>query len=1167
MFMVLALFSNKLLAQAPPLNWYSSVDASAPEAEIWGTCGDKDGNFFVTGRILDTTTFGTVVLNTFGGGSNFYLVKYNASGSVVWGKTFNTPNSSAIGYSVCTDNNGDVIVSGSYNSPTITIDTTVLTNVSNGSLPDIFLVKYDTDGNILWVHGEGGDKSDGVSKVATDSTGNIFLAFESSSSSITIGSQTLITKNDPFSSLNDIYLVKYDSNGNAQWARNDGGTGDDRVRGFSVNKNGNLYLTGNINTFGASITYSFTPVTLSNISSNDFYVTKYNTLGNVEWVRNTGNAIGYDINADNNGNVAITGDFSGSTLIIAGVSISKTNPNRQVFTAKLNDAGTVQWLKTENGIGGSSQGANVRIDADGNILVGAMFNGTSITVDTTVFTVAGSTDIILFKYEPTGTVLWSNAIQSIGFDRLNSIAINAEGDELISGIFAGAILSFANSSLFNTPASGTFDMFFISFSGDLSTVWTGHNSADWNSPFNWEPQQVPTEFDNVKIPAGRPYNPIIYGGVAANCKKLQVNDGAILRMNGGTLYIHGKVTATNSTAFQFLGGGVHLLHGNTFPEDMIFNNLTIRNVNDVDADNNYTFEGFTVVFGNFTVSGTSAKPLLPNIILGESDNFFIYKNFNMSSGIIGLPDNAPLLSDLKKMPQLIFEGYPSTQTITISNQSALVESEVKGNIRISNPNARFTLPNTELVLFNLILSADMDLAGKKLNILGKIVYDNLGPNPFKITNSVPSKGAVYIGNAPAFRYDSLDLEINIDKLQTLECNILGNSSNTVLKSSLSVDKLKVIGYLDLNGKNLTVGSVNRNTGRLLVDSLGTTLPEGTLFLYGNSSNPNYELTAKSLNNLVVNNPLGVTLKNSTSFSIGTPSWSNMQLFGTAKLTSGQFDLKGSIITLSKSAMSTTVNKGKIVETPLNTFVSSTSAGLGPAITIDTTVTTSINKRNYGGLGFVITSNVPLNQLTIVRTPLLNIGNAGGFSIARTYEIYNQGAGAGMNAAIEIKYDESELSPINEIDLGIFCRSTEDSAGVWNFIPCSVFTSENYVRSNIPITALDYSTSLGGFTEYTLASIVDPLRQIVTVTGNTAVATTYPNPFTDKFRLFINAIADENASLTISDVSGKQLSDQSIELKSGSNSFEIEALKEFPSGIYFLKVMSSQTSLTLKVIKQ
>ncbi len=1166
MVMILFLIANNLLAQTPPLNWYVSVDANTPEAEIWGTCGDKNGNFYVTGRILATTTFGSVVLNTVGAGSNFYLVKYNASGIVMWGRTFNTPNSSAIGYSVCADNNGDVIVSGTYNSPTLTIDTTVLTNVSNGSLPDLFLVKYDTDGNIIWVNGEGGDKTDGVSKVATDSTGNIYLAFQSSSESITIGSQTLLTKNDPFSSVNDILLVKYDSNGNVQWARNDGGIGDDRVRGFSVDNNGNSYITGNINTFGSSITYSFTPVTLSSIASNDFYIVKYNNLGNVEWVRNTGNAIGYDVSADNSGNVAITGDFSGSTLIIAGVSISKTNPNGQVFTAKLSDAGTVEWLKTENGVGGS-QGTNVKIDGDGNVLVGALFNGTSITIDTTLITVAGSTDIVLFKYDPTGIVLWADAIQSIGFDRLNSITTNADGDELISGIFAGSILSFANASLFNTPASGTFDLFFISLSGDLSTVWTGNNSADWNSPFNWEPQQVPTEFDNVKIPAGRPFNPIIYGGVAASCKKLKVADGALLRMNGGTLYIHGEVTATNSTAFQFIGGGVHLYHGSTFPSNMEFNNLTIRNVNDVDADNNYIFDGSTAVKGNFTISGTAAKPLLPNIILGESDDFFIFKNFNMSAGTIGWDVNTPLPSNLKKIPQLIFLGYPSIQTITISNPTGLVDSQIRGNIDISNPNARFTLPNTELFLYNLILTTDLDLAGKNLSMLGKIVYSTVGGITTKITNSVPSKGTIDVSNSPTYNYDSLALEINIDKLQNLFCNTLGTSFYTVLKSSLSVDKLQVSGYLDLNGKNLTVGSVNRSTGRLFVDSLGTTIPEGTLFLYGNSTNPNYDLTAKSLNNLVVNNPLGVTLQNLTSFQIGTPSWSNMELFGTAKLTSGKFNLKGSLIVLKQSAMSSTGNKGKIVETPLNTFVSSTSAGLGPAIVIDTTVTTPINKRNYGGLGFVITSNVPLNQLSIDRIPLFQIGNNGGFSIPRTYKIYNQGASAGMNATIEIKYDESELFPINEMDLGIFCRSTEDSAGVWDFVPCTVFPSENAVRSNIPITALDYSTSLGGYTEYTLASIVDPLRQIIPATGNTRVLASYPNPFTSHFNTTFVSEIEETAHIQLLELSGKVIYEEAINLTLGTNNIETDGLKEITPGVYYLKIISSQGNNIARIMKQ
>src|SRR5690606_37819831 len=82
------------------------------------------------------------------------------------------------------------------------------------TVSDLFIVKYDTNGNELWAKTEGGTGDDVWRSIATDANGNVFLTGYFKSPSITIGTTTLSNVGTATSSLN-IFVVKYDSSGNA----------------------------------------------------------------------------------------------------------------------------------------------------------------------------------------------------------------------------------------------------------------------------------------------------------------------------------------------------------------------------------------------------------------------------------------------------------------------------------------------------------------------------------------------------------------------------------------------------------------------------------------------------------------------------------------------------------------------------------------------------------------------------------------------------------------------------------------------------------------------------------------------------------------------------------------------------------------------------------------
>ena len=74
--------------------------------------------------------------------------------------------------------------------------------------------------------------------------------------------------------------------------------------------------------------------------------------------------------------------------------------------------------------------------------------------------------------------------------------------------------------------------------GNETFVWIGVTSTDWNTATNWSGGVVPSILDEVLIPSGTSFSPIITTGIAAACKDMTVLTGATVTVNvGGNLTI------------------------------------------------------------------------------------------------------------------------------------------------------------------------------------------------------------------------------------------------------------------------------------------------------------------------------------------------------------------------------------------------------------------------------------------------------------------------------------------------------------------------------------------------------------------------------------------------------------------------------------------------------
>jgi hypothetical protein len=221
---------------------------------------DSSGNVYVTGA----------------SGGDYATVKYDADGNQLWVARYDGPaNSGDQAFAMAVDSSGNVHVTGG--SP------------GSGTSSDYATVKYDTNGNELWAARYDGPANsyDGAYAIAVDASGDVYIAGRS------YGSGTS----------SDYATVKYDTNGNEIWVRRHNGPANDfdEAAAVAVDDAGSVYVTG-LSDGGA--TYW------------DYATMKYDSSGNEVWVATyNGPANDYDdawaMAVDASGNVYVTGGSEG----------------------------------------------------------------------------------------------------------------------------------------------------------------------------------------------------------------------------------------------------------------------------------------------------------------------------------------------------------------------------------------------------------------------------------------------------------------------------------------------------------------------------------------------------------------------------------------------------------------------------------------------------------------------------------------------------------------------------------------------------------------------------------------------------------------------------------------------------------------------------------------
>ncbi len=358
---------------------------------------DSSGNPYVTGYFYDTAIFSTTTL-TSAGAHDIFLAKYNGSdGTLSWANGMGGTGSDE-GNGLSVDGSGNAYITG-YFIGTADFSGTPLTSTG---LADIFMAKYDSSGALVWAKGIGGTSSDSGNSVSVDSTGTV--VYLTGIFNGTVDFDPVGTFNLTSGGTNDIFLAKYDNNGNfGGWAINIVGQGSGPSLG--VDSTGKVYLLGSFQGSNVDFDPGVGVVNLNSEGLHDIFLAQYNSSGTLQWANGmggTGPDFGNSLSLDSSGYAYITGYFQNTANF--GVITMTSAGMEDIFLAKYNSSGTGLWAKGM-GSGNYDNGNGVSVDSSGHPYITGFFNGTvDFDPSATTFnlvSVSGTNDIFMVRYDST----------------------------------------------------------------------------------------------------------------------------------------------------------------------------------------------------------------------------------------------------------------------------------------------------------------------------------------------------------------------------------------------------------------------------------------------------------------------------------------------------------------------------------------------------------------------------------------------------------------------------------------------------------------------------------------------------------------------------------------------------------------------------------------------
>lgn len=447
----------------PPISygieWQNTIGGLGDEL-IYSVDKTPDGGFILGGSSTSGVSIDKSTVNF--GVEDYWVVKLDECGNKIWDKSYGGAQSDVLDVVKTTSDGGFIL--GGYSSSGMS---------GNKSEPliggtDIWVIKINSNGDILWQNTIGGTSADVLNSINETSDGGFIIGSQSTSN---INGD----KSEVCYGLNDYWIIKLNSSGNITWQNTIAGSSLEWIGDVSQTFDGGYILIGSSS---SGISADKTEPNMDNpggLTHYDMWILKLNNTGGIEWQ----NTIGGDHNDwALSGAQCIDGGY-----YIGGFSQSPIsddiieNPiggsgNADYFLLKLNSTGAIDW---QNMLGSASHdyGRYALETSDG----GFIFAGESLSSGI-------SGDKTIDNFDPTNGDIWTVTTNSIG-QITNQFVLGGSGIESINSLTqsndGGYLLGITSTSPISgnkTEASVGYDYWVVKTFGCVPTTEICNNIDD-----------------------------------------------------------------------------------------------------------------------------------------------------------------------------------------------------------------------------------------------------------------------------------------------------------------------------------------------------------------------------------------------------------------------------------------------------------------------------------------------------------------------------------------------------------------------------------------------------------------------------------------------------------------------------------------------------------------
>lgn len=327
--------------------------------------------------------------------------------------------------------------------------------------------------------------------IATDASGNVYMAMWSGYDSVTLGATTYFNA----SAQSKVVLVKYDKEGNVIWSRTST-EGNTLPIDIAVDPNGNAFLYGYFT--GENVKFGSEEITrTAGMGTNTCYIIKFSPDGDLLWKVNSGTiSLGSEkqsygsIAADNFGNVYTTATYYGSVKI--GVITLTNAGGEDVSVAKYSAGGGLVWAKRIGGTG-YERASKITVSNENGLYVVGEFSSLSMAMGSSNLNYSASYpsssyscfNIFLARLNAAdGSIVWGK--QSTGDSRVMSVVADEAGNVYLGGSLRSDTVSFSGLTVYGNSGNPFYAKY--SSQGDVLRVTPfvqtlaspGSNHAIWD---------------------------------------------------------------------------------------------------------------------------------------------------------------------------------------------------------------------------------------------------------------------------------------------------------------------------------------------------------------------------------------------------------------------------------------------------------------------------------------------------------------------------------------------------------------------------------------------------------------------------------------------------------------------------------------------------------------